>query len=336
MGSEAAADVVIPTWNRRESLRRTLESLREQTAPVAVTVVDNASSDGTGEMIAREFEEVRRIALDSNLGFGAAVNRGIAACAAEWVVLLNNDTVAEPSFAAELIAAGERAGSVMVAGCLRRPDGTIESLGVEIDSSLVAYDVWYGEPYERTLREPAPEPLAPSGGAAGFRRARLLELGGFDEEMFAYLEDVELGIRVRLSGGRCAAAPRAVAWHEHSGTLGSGAPAKNRLMGRGRGYLLWKHGAALPRLARARGALIDAAVYAGQAAIDHNLDGLRGRIEERRRLAARARPPADPRLASLPLVERRVSEALRTRLARRGRRGLSGTRRPSPPPDDGS
>ena len=330
------AEVVIPTWNRRESLRRTLESLRSQTAPVAVTVVDNGSTDGTAEMLAREFGEVRGVRLGSNLGFGAAVNRGVAAAESEWVVLLNNDTVAEPSFAAELIGAAEGAEANMVAGCLRRADGAIESLGVEVDVSLVAYDVWYGEPYERVMRDSVPEPLAPSGGAAAFRREPLLELGGFDEDLFAYLEDVELGIRMRLAGGRCAVAPRAVAWHEHSATLGSGAPAKNRLMGRSRGYLLWKYGAGLSLRARARGAVIDGAVYAGQAAIDRNLDALRGRIEERRRLRGRGRPPADPGLASLPLVERPLSEALRLRLARRGRRASRGRRRPSPPPGERS
>ncbi|MGH2950931.1 MAG: glycosyltransferase family 2 protein, partial [Solirubrobacterales bacterium] len=261
-GGDGRAEVVIPTWNRAASLRGTLESLRAQTAPVAVTVVDNGSTDGTVATLERDFPEVRVVALERNHGFGAAVNRGIEAAAADWIVLLNNDTVAEPEFVAELLATAARDGAEMVAGCLRRSDGSIESLGVEVDGSLVAYDVWYAEDYARALTETPPEPLAPSGGAGGYRRSRLIELGGFDEELFAYLEDVELGIRMRLAGARCAAAPRAVVWHEHSGTLGSGAPAKNRLMGRARGYLLWKHGAALPRAARARGALIDATVYA--------------------------------------------------------------------------
>jgi GT2 family glycosyltransferase len=311
------ASVVIPTWNRRESLARTLESLRAQTTPVSVIVVDNASTDGTAEMLAGEFPDVRRIGLDANRGFGTAVNRGVVAATTDSVVLLNNDTVAEPNFVAELVVAAERAGAEMVAGCLRRTDGAIESLGVEIDRSLVAYDVWYGEPYERALGEPPPEPLAPSGGAALFRRAALVDAGGFDEELFAYLEDVELGIRLRRAGGSCVTAPLAVAWHEHSGTLGSGAPAKNRLMGRSRGYLLWKHGAALTLPARLRGALIDAAVYTGQAAIDRNLDALRGRLSERRRLAGRERPASPSGLDGVPIVDRGAGAALRLRLARR-------------------
>jgi GT2 family glycosyltransferase len=311
------AEVVIPHWNRAASLARALDALRAQTRPVAVTVVDNGSDDGSVEMLAADYPEVRCLSLERNLGFGAAVNRGIAISEARVVILLNNDTVADERFVERLLEAQAADGAEMVAACLRAPAGPIESLGVEIDRSLVAYDVWHGERYERLVTEAPSEPLAPSAGAAAYLRQALDRVGGFDEQLFAYLEDVELGIRMRLAGMRCATAPAAFAWHEHSATLGSGARAKNRLMGRSRTYLLWKHGGGLRPRERARGAIIDSLVYAGQALIDRNLGAPSGRLEMRRELAGRPRPAAEPRMATVPKVERRLSEALRMRLARR-------------------
>jgi GT2 family glycosyltransferase len=313
------AGVVIPTFNRLASLRRTLDSLGDQTEPVAVTVVDNGSQDGTVSALARDYPEVRVVALDRNLGFGAAVNRGIDVTREATVILLNNDTVVPPEFAATVASRRRESGAAMVACCLRSPEGPIESLGVEVDRALVAYDVWHGEPYERVSAERPPEPLAPSGGAAAFSRAALAEVGGFDEELFAYLEDVELGIRMRLAGFACATEPAAFAWHEHSATLGSGTAPKNRLMGRSRAYLAWKYGRVLDRRARLRGIAIDASVYAGQMLIDRNAGAVRGRLAERRRLAGRTRPAAPPGFDRVPRVNRPVSGALRMRLARRRR-----------------
>ena len=311
------AEVLIPHWNRAASLARALDALREQTRPVAVTVIDNGSDDGSVEMLADAYPEVRCLSLGRNLGFGAAINRGIEISEARVIILLNNDTVADPEFVERLLEVQGADDAEMVAACLRSPSGPIESLGVEIDSSLVAYDVWHGEPYERLAAEIPPEPLAPSAGAAAYLRRAFDRVGGFDEQLFAYLEDVEIGIRMRLAGMRCATAPGAFAWHEHSATLGSGARAKNRLMGRSRAYLLWRHGGALRARDRARGAIIDSLVYAGQALIDRNLGAPAGRLEMRRELAGRERPPIEPRMAALPRVDRRLSEALRMRLARR-------------------
>jgi N-acetylglucosaminyl-diphospho-decaprenol L-rhamnosyltransferase len=313
----AETEVVIPHLNRAGALRRALDALGEQTVPVSITVVDNGSTDGSLEMLVSDFPEVRTVALDRNLGFGAAVNRGVAGSDARVVVLLNNDTVADRRFVELLLEAQAASGAEMVAGCLRQPGGRIDSLGVELDRSLIAYDAWHGEPYERLEAEAPRHVLAPCGGAAAYLRQALLAAGGFDEQIFAYLEDVELGIRMRLAGMRCAIAPAAFAWHEHSATLGAGSIAKNRLMGASRAYLIWKHGGARGALAVARGIAIDGVVYAGQAVVDRNLGAIRGRLAERRRLRGRRRPPADSRLAELPYVERSMPEALRTRLRRR-------------------
>jgi GT2 family glycosyltransferase len=257
---------------------------------------------------------VRCLRLESNLGFGAALNRGAAESEAAILVFLNNDTIADERFCEQLVAAQVATDAEMVAGCLARPDRRIESLGVELDRSLVAYDVGYGEPLEGVAERHPDPPLAPSGGAGAYVRGAFQSVGGFDEGFFAYLEDVDLGIRMRMAGMRCGLAPEAIAWHEHSATLGSGSAAKNRLMGSGRRRLVRKYGANVGLRERARGHLVDAIVYAGKAVIDRNLGAVRGRLGATRE----PKWAPDPRFASVPLTERGVLASLRLRLARRG------------------
>ena len=316
----ADAEVVIPTWNGRDRLRRALESLRAQTVAPGICVVDNGSTDGTAEMLDREFPEVRVVSLSSNHGFGRAVNRGAATSNARLLVLLNDDAVADRSLVAELVAVQHETGAEMVAASLLDADRTIESAGVAIDRSLVAYDVLHGarhDPEAQALRDATL--LAPSGGAGAYVRDAFLAAGGFDEELFAYLEDVELGIRMREAGMRCVSAPGAFAWHEHSGTLGGGSARKNELLGYGRGYVLWKHGAGLSAVHRLRGMAIDFSVAAGKIAIDRNLGFARGRIRAALELRRRERPPADPRLARVAVIDLGLAAALRVRLSRRRR-----------------
>jgi GT2 family glycosyltransferase len=308
-------EVLIPHHRGRESLRRTLVSLAAQTVEAGVCVADNGSDDGSLEMLA-EHPEVRVLELGGNRGFGAAVNAAARTSRASLLCLLNNDAEADARFCAELSAAAERSGAEAVAGVLRLPDGTIDSAGVQADRSLVAYDHLHGEPYP-----PPPgsgDPLGPCGGAAGFDREAFLAVGGFDEGFFAYLEDLDLAIRMRLAGMRCALAPDAFAWHRHAGTLGAGSAGKNRLLGRGRGRLLWKHGSRLGARARARGALVDGVTYAGQLALDRNAAAIRGRAEERRAHRNQPRPESED-LSDLPLLEVGAAESLRRRWER-GRR----------------
>jgi GT2 family glycosyltransferase len=312
----ADAVVMIPHWNRADRLRRALRALEVQTVRVPVWVIDNGSTDETHEMLAREFDQVRCLRLNANRGFGGALNEGVRRSSAGLVIFLNNDAVADRRFVEEMIAAQAASGAEMIAGCLRAGDGTVESVGVEIDRSLIAYDVGHGESHEELLARPELAPLAPSGGAAAFVREAFLSVGGFDEGFFAYLEDVELGIRMQMGGMRCVAAPRAFAWHEHSTTLGPGSSAKNRLMGRSRAYLLWKYRAALDLPARLRGMLIDGLVYSGQALVHGNAGALRGRLEARSELAARRPPPPDPRFAAVPAVRRATRHSLGIRLRR--------------------
>jgi GT2 family glycosyltransferase len=309
-------EVVVAHRNNVASLTRLLTALREQTEPVAVCVVDDASTDETPDVIPGAFPELRYERLERNVGFSAANNHGIGTSSADWVVLLNNDTVPDPNFVVALRAAWESAGADMVAATLRRPDGTIDSAGIEVDRSLVAFDLLHGREYD-PLAIAKLSPLAPCAGAGAYRRDALLEVGGFDEAMFAYLEDVELGIRLRMAGARCAVAPQTFAWHEHSAFWGSGSARKNERMGHSRGYIVWKYRRDLSAIERLRGHLIDAVVYSGQVAIDRNAGAVRGRAKSAAQRARLRPPPAHEGFALVPRAELSASSALRRRLGRR-------------------
>src|SRR2546423_7716813 len=139
-----AIEVVVAHRNDVGALTRLLTALREQTEDCGVCVVDDASTDETPDVIPRAFPEVRYERLDRNVGFSRANNHGVRTSDAAWVVLLNNDTVPEPNFVEALRRSWEGSGAEMVAATLRRPDGTIDSAGIEVDRSLVAFDLLHG------------------------------------------------------------------------------------------------------------------------------------------------------------------------------------------------
>jgi GT2 family glycosyltransferase len=236
--------VVIPTVNARELLARSLASLDRQTRkPAGIVVVDNASTDGTASMVRERFPGVELLRLESNVGFGRAINRGVAGIApsAAVVVLVNNDCTCDPRFLERLLAPFQSPQVGMVAGVLLQgsaPD-LIDSAGFELDVTLRSWDLGWNEPLEPVSR--LPEPVGPCGGAAAYRLAAFREAGGFDEALFAYWEDVDLALRLRAAGWECVRAPEAVALHEHGATLGAASPAARRLEAFGRAYVLAKY-----------------------------------------------------------------------------------------------
>jgi GT2 family glycosyltransferase len=119
------------------------------------------------------------------------------------------------------------AGVTMVAGVMResRDRSRIDTAGVEVDGTLLAFDYLNGEPVKR-LDQGVPDPIGPSGGAAAVDRDAFLAVGGFDENLFAYLEDVDLVLRMRLDGGSCRLAADARGVHEHSSTSSRGRRAR--------------------------------------------------------------------------------------------------------------
>jgi N-acetylglucosaminyl-diphospho-decaprenol L-rhamnosyltransferase len=251
--------VVIPTLNARELLRDALASLARQTLPASVVVVDNGSSDGTVELVASSFPTVSLLPIGANLGFGQAVNRGALELEADILVLVNNDVVCQPDFIEQICEpfAAEDVG--MVAGVLlqQRAPERIDSAGIELDGTLRSWDYLWNLPVD-VLSGKLADPVGPCGGAAAYRLPVFRELGGFDERLFAYWEDIDLALRLRAAGWRCVLAPGARALHRHGATLGAASPAQRRLEAFGRGYVLAKYRVCRRRpLARLQVALLD-------------------------------------------------------------------------------
>ena len=270
--------VYIPNFNGAERLSVLLESLRHQTLDSRIVVVDNGSDDGSAEMVRERFPEATVFVLPANLGFGKALNLAIAEHRGDPVLLLNNDIECEPGFIAAMC--GALAPEIeMVAGVLTDRDdpAVIDSAGVVADRrTLMAFDYLHGEPVDSARQ--APPPLAPTGGAALYRLETFESAGGFDEMIFAYYEDLDLGLRLRVAGARCALAPEARAAHLHSATLGSGTASKYALTGWSRGYLARRYGILRSPLGAARTLLREAVVCAGQILLDRTFSGTAGRI----------------------------------------------------------
>ena len=215
--------VIIPNWNGLRFLSTCLTALRQQTyRDFETIVVDNGSTDGSREFIAREYAEARVIALDSNRGFAPAVNVGIRAARGDVVVLLNNDTEADSHWLEEIARAlseDPRAG--MVACKLRLFDQRdhLHSAGdfYRVDGIPGNRGVWEED---RGQYDDARGVFGACGGAAAYRKAMLDEIGGFDEALSSYCEDVDLNWRARLAGYAVAYAPRAMVYHMVSATGG--------------------------------------------------------------------------------------------------------------------
>lgn len=273
-------EVVVPSWNGRDLLERCLESLAAQTFEHREIVVDNGSEDGTAALVEERFPAVQLVRLERNHGFAGGVNRGIRAGRAPHVVLVNNDVECDPTFLERIVEplrGGSRVG--MVAGLLLRSGRrTIDSFGLECDATLSAFPRFADEPYPGAALHTR-NLLGPTGGAAAYARAALELAGGFDEGMFAYMEDVDLALRLRALDWIAVGAEDAVGVHLGSATIGRRSAAQVRIAGASRAYMLRKYGVlgqGVPTAARALA--VEAGVVALETVLARNLGALRGRI----------------------------------------------------------
>lgn len=310
--SARSATVVVPTLGG-ERLGRMLASIA---SPAHQTIVVDNGSDGRVAATCAEYPAVEMLRLERNAGYTRAVNLGVEQADGEAIVLLNDDCVCDPGFVERICAPLDpAAGTVMAAGVMRdwRDRSLIDSAGMELDSTLLVFDYLNGEPVSR-LREAVADPVGPSAAAAAFDRPTFRSVGGFDERLFAYWEDVDLVLRLRRLGLGCALAAEAIGDHEHSATLGSGSSQKNYLMGYGRGYVLRKWQVLNAR--RLAPVLIrEGVLCAGQAVVDRNLAGVRGRLRGYRAPVELERYPTGLGLDAAP----GAVETLRRRARRRSR-----------------
>jgi GT2 family glycosyltransferase len=237
--------VVIPSLNGRHMLQGCLKALEAQTyRGWEAIVVDNGSTDGTVEWLRHAHPAVRAIANGENRGFAAAINQGIEASTGRYVVTLNNDTEPAPGWLAALVEAAESAAAVgMCASKMVFADrpGVINSAGICVDRTGIAWDRRGGEADREPGEGDWEEVFGPCAGAALYRRAMLEEIGLFDSDFFAYLEDVDLAWRARRAGWRCLYVPSARVLHRHSATGREGSPFKSYHLGRNKVWLVAKN-----------------------------------------------------------------------------------------------
>jgi N-acetylglucosaminyl-diphospho-decaprenol L-rhamnosyltransferase len=304
--------VYIPHFNGFERLERALGSLRAQTRPVDVVVADNGSSDGSAELLRERFPEVGLIELGRNLGFGPALNRAIEEEPGDPVILLNDDVECEPRFVEAMLEASG-GGAEMVAGVLLQEPAPelIDSAGVVADRTLMGFDYLHGEPL--SALEGAADPLGPTGGAALYRREAFEAVGGFDERIFLYYEDLDLALRMAAAGARCRLAPEARALHAYSASLGAGSSDKYARTGWSRGYMLRRYGVMSQPGTALRALACEAAICTGQLLLNRTAKGIEGRVRGWRDGGGLERREVD----GAPLLDISIREALRLRRRRR-------------------
>lgn len=237
-GAGVRASVIVPNWNGARHLAVCLDSLRRQDwGPFETIVVDNGSTDDSAAVLA-DHPEVAVVALPANLGFAGAVNAGIAAARADVLVLLNNDTEAEPAWLGALVAGLLAApGAGMATAKVRLFDrrDTLHTTGDTVDRAGHAGNrgVWE---VDRGQYDGARWVFGASGAAAAYRRALFDDVGVFEAAFGSYYEDVDLAWRARLRGWRCVFVPAAVVYHKLSAT--GGGPLASRLVARNRAWTI--------------------------------------------------------------------------------------------------
>ena len=214
--------IVVVSWNSGPALETCLRSALAQ-QPAEIVVIDNASTDGTRLLLRRQFPQVKTLLQSDNVGFAQGCNLGVAATVAPFVLFLNDDAVLEAGYLATLVAAlraqPSAASAIGKLTCVMNGVRIIDSAGIELCAyALRPLDRGHGEVDVGQYDTPQ-DIFGPSGAAALYRRAALSTLADapFDQNLFAYYEDVDLAWRLRRLGFRHLYVPSALAQHTRRG-----------------------------------------------------------------------------------------------------------------------
>lgn len=235
--------IIIPNYNGKKLLQNCIETLEHQTCKAfTLLVVDNGSEDGSVD-VTSDVLELKMIALKENTGFCGAVNIGIRNTETPYFILLNNDTEAEPAFVEKLLSGIRRSERIFSCGAMM-----IDYHRRDIIDNAGDYYTALGWARARgkgkRIRDFSEEKRIFSccGGAAIYRTDVIKEIGEFDENHFAYLEDVDIGYRARIHGYQNFYIPDARVYHVGSATTGTRYNEKKVfLAARNSIYLIYKN-----------------------------------------------------------------------------------------------
>lgn len=222
--SPPLVSVIVVSWNSRDFLPACLASVKAQTHPsIELIVVDNGSTDGSGRLVREAHPAAHLVEQGVNTGFCAANNAGLKVAKGAYILFLNADAILTPRYLEEALqpfSADRRTG--MVAGKILRFDHhTLDTTGQILTRSRRARERGYGEPDRGQYDQPG-EVFSVCGAVALVSRRMVdsVSLDGefFDEDFFAFNEDLDAGWRARRRGWRCAYHPAAVAYHYRGGT----------------------------------------------------------------------------------------------------------------------
>ena len=220
---QPAASIIIVSYNCAEDIGQCLTALQQlQTSfPYTITVVDNASSDGTPELIRARFPDVQVLAETENRGFAGGVNQGVRSTTGDYVALLNPDAVAGPAWLAQLIDGFADPEVGVVGSKVLGPDGRLQSIGSTIATPLML-PAYRGEgEIDAGQYDDVADVWSVHGAAMAFRRRLWEEVGGFDAGYYpAYLEESDFCQQVRRAGYRVVTAPTARVQHREASTTG--------------------------------------------------------------------------------------------------------------------
>ncbi len=223
--ADCLISVVIVNWNAGDLLERCVASALAQTwRPLEVIVIDNDSSDGSENIIGEKFPSVHLVRSGGNIGFAAANNLALRIISdkSRWVALLNPDAFPEPTWLESLYDAAQRHPEYAFFGS-RLMDAknplVVDGMGDIYHLSGLVWRRGHGNIVDTVINRT--EIFSPCAAAAMYRKDVLLQVGGFDEDFFCYVEDVDLGFRLRLRGHRCLYVPASVAYHVGSAVSGA-------------------------------------------------------------------------------------------------------------------
>jgi len=220
---EPLVSVVVVNYNGRHLLEDCFRSLEQQTyRNYEIILVDNGSNDDSISFMKENFPDVRIVQLSANTGFAGGTNTGILISNGDYILTLNNDTIADADLLEKIVRPMQSDARVGMCGAkMVLPGGRINSTGICISRSGAAWDRGMGE-QDHGQYDMAEEIFCPSAGAALYRRSMLDEIGLFDEDFFLFMEDVDLAFRAQYAGWKCMYVPTARVVHIHGGTAGAG------------------------------------------------------------------------------------------------------------------